>query len=176
MRDNDVVASSILVSGINYAAASRQLLDELLDTSGLAFSEIDYTIATGTGANLVSFANDKPSDVRCCARGITGIFPDVKMVIDIQAQFMRVIRVSSSGLVISSVNSEKCAAASGGLLEVIANVLQIDIQEMGPLSLKSKHPVAFTTSCAVFGETEAVSRIAEGALPEEILAASIKAV
>jgi predicted CoA-substrate-specific enzyme activase len=66
--------------------------------------------------------------------------------------------------------SEKCAAGSGRFLDVIANVLQIELRDIGPLSLKAKNPVAFTTGCAVFGESEVVSRIAEGAAKEDILA------
>jgi activator of 2-hydroxyglutaryl-CoA dehydratase len=46
----------------------------------------------------------------------------------------------------------------------------MNIEEIGELSLKSTNPVKFTTGCAVFAESEAVSRIAEGASPADILA------
>ena len=46
----------------------------------------------------------------------------------------------------------------------------MNIEEIGDLSLKSTNPVKFTTGCAVFAESEAVSRIAEGASPADILA------
>jgi len=71
--------------------------------------------------------------------------------------------------------SEKCAAGSGRFLNVIANVLRIDLKDIGPLSLKSKNPVTFTTGCAVFGESEAISRVSEGASKEDILAGVHKA-
>ncbi len=54
-------------------------------------------------------------------------------------------------------------------------MLQIPIREIGALSLKSKKPVTFTTACAVFGESEAVSRVAEGASAADILAGVHKA-
>ena len=66
--------------------------------------------------------------------------------------------------------SEICAGGSGRFLEVIANVLQVKIEDIGPLSLKSANPVAFTTGCAVFGESEAISRVAESIAKEDILA------
>jgi len=53
---------------------------------------------------------------------------------------------------------------------VIARVLQIDLKEIGELSLKSKKRIDFNTGCAVFAETEVVSRVAEGARKEDILA------
>ena len=49
------------------------------------------------------------------------------------------------------------------------------VEEIGALSLKSTKPVDFTTGCAVFAESEAVSRIAEGATPADILAGVHKA-
>ncbi|MFC1981306.1 acyl-CoA dehydratase activase [Chloroflexota bacterium] len=91
-------------------------------------------------------------------------------MVDVQAQSSQVIRLDESGLVTNFTVSEKCAAGSGRFLEVIANVLQIDLKDIGSLSLKSQNPVAFTTSCAVFGESEAISRVAEGAAKEDILA------
>ena len=66
--------------------------------------------------------------------------------------------------------SEKCAAGSGRLLKVISRVLQVNLEDLGELSIKSRNRVEFTTGCAVFNETEAVSRIAEGALKEDIAA------
>jgi len=49
-------------------------------------------------------------------------------------------------------------------------VLHIDLSEIGPLSLKSQGKVDFNTGCAVFAESEAISRIAEGTTKEDILA------
>lgn len=71
---------------------------------------------------------------------------------------------------INFVNNEKCAAGSGRFLNTIANILRIDLKDIGTLSLMSKNPVSFTTGCAVFWESEAVSRVAEGVSKEDILA------
>jgi predicted CoA-substrate-specific enzyme activase len=68
--------------------------------------------------------------------------------------------------------SEKCAAGSGRFIEVMANVLRIDLKDFGPLSLKSKSPVSFSTGCAVFGESEAITRVSEG-IPKEDIAAGV---
>jgi len=66
--------------------------------------------------------------------------------------------------------SGKCAGGSGRILQVIAKVLQVKIEEIGPLSLKSGKRVEFNTGCVVFAESEAVSRITEGASKEDLLA------
>jgi (R)-2-hydroxyacyl-CoA dehydratese activating ATPase len=162
-------------SGINYRKAADNLLDELLKTAKISPAEISYTVATGQGATSVVSANQCVIDLRCCARGIFNLYPDSRTIIDIEGQTTQVIRLGEKGQIINFVTSEKCASGSGRFLEIIANVLQIPLSEIGNLSLKSKNPVNFTTACAVFGESEAVSRVAEGITPEDILAGVHKA-
>ncbi len=165
----------ILQSGINYKQAARTLREELLKKANLEQEEITATVTTGHGGDDISFGDWQVTDMRCCARGINSVFPAVRTVIDVQGQFTQIIKVSGKGQVVNFVVSEKCAAGSGSFLDIVANVLQIGLDEVGPLSLKSENPVAFTTGCAVFGESEAVSRVAEGALKEDILAGIHKA-
>ncbi|MDP2931330.1 MAG: acyl-CoA dehydratase activase [Chloroflexota bacterium] len=169
-RDGKLLAYYLLPSGMDYRAVSQKLRDELLARAGISLKDIARAVATGQGSGMVPFADEQVTDLRCCARGINTIFPTARTIIGVEGQSSQVIRISEMGQVINFVVSEKCAAGSGRLLEVIANVLQIDLKDIGPLSLKSKNPVAFTTGCAVFGESEAVSRVAEGAAKEDILA------
>jgi len=93
-----------------------------------------------------------------------------RTAIDIGGQFTRVLKLDNRGRATAFLLSEKCAAGSGRFLQVIARVLQIDLKDIGELSLKSRNRVDFNTGCAVFAESEAVSRIAEGAAKEDILA------
>ncbi len=168
--DNAAAFYHILPSGSNYRMAAETLREELLKKAGLSAQDITYTVATGSGASNVNFASQQVNDFRCCARGINHVFPSARTVIDVQGQSSQVVRLNESGQVVDFVVSERCASGSGRFLHVIANVLQIKLEDIGPLSLKSRKPVAFTTSCAVFGESEAVSRVAEGIPKEDILA------
>ncbi len=170
IRDGELLAYLILPSGVNYRATAEKLRDELLTKARLSPEDIVCNVATGQGAVSVPFSNQQVTDIRACARGINRVFPSVRTVIDVQAQSSQVIRLNEGGQVTNFVTSEKCAAGSGRFLEVIANILQIDLKDIGPLSLKSGNPVTFTTSCAVFGESEAISRVAEGAAKEDVLA------
>jgi activator of 2-hydroxyglutaryl-CoA dehydratase len=85
-------------------------------------------------------------------------------------QASKIIKVDARGRVTDFAISEKCAAGSGRFLQVIARVLGVNLEDIGPLSLKSSDGVKFSTSCAVFAESEAISRITEGARKEDILA------
>ena len=174
-KDGKLEAYHLLLSGVNYRMAAQKLREELLAKLGLSPEDVAYTVATGQGSGNVPFSNQQVADIRCCAKGINHIFPSVRTVIDVQGQSSQIIRLNEKGQVINFVVSEKCAAGSGRFLDVISNVLQLELKDIGPLSLKSKNPVIFTTGCAVFGESEAVSRVSEGISKEDILAGIHKA-
>jgi predicted CoA-substrate-specific enzyme activase len=165
-----LAAYHIISSGGNYKLTADEVMKQALKKANLSFEDIGYTVATGYGAAKVSFANQTITEISCEARGVSHLFPSVRTVVDIGGQFSRVFRVDDRGRATAFVLSEKCAAGSGRFLQVIARVLQIDLTEIGQLSLKSGKRVDFNTGCAVFAESEAVSRIAEGATKEDILA------
>jgi len=170
IEDGKVKAYHSLLSGINYKDTAQRLREELLAKGGLFLENIAHSAATGVGAQNVPFSEQKVDDLRCCARGINYFFPEVKTVIDVGGTSSRVIQIDEKGKVINFIVSEKCAAGSGYFLETIANVLRIELEDVGPLSLNSQNPVIFTTGCAVFGESEAISRVSEGFSKEDILA------
>jgi len=169
-KDNELVAYQTMPSGSNYKIAAERVVTEALAKAGLSSEDIAYAVSTGYGANNVDIASQQVTDISCCARGVSRLFPLVRTIIEVGGQASKVIRVSPEGRAINFAVSERCAAGSGRFLQIIARVLQIDIKDVGPLSLQARNPATFTTGCAVFGESEAVSRVAEGAAKEDILA------
>lgn len=167
---DEIVSYHVMPSGGNYKLTAGEVVKKALDKAKLSLDNAGYIIATGYGATNVAFANEMVTDLSCQGRGVAYLFPSVRTVIDIGGQFTRVFRVNEKGKVTAFLQSEKCAAGSGRFLQVIAKVLQIDLEDIGELSLKSKNKVDFNTGCAVFAESEAISRIAEGARKEDILA------
>jgi len=78
--------------------------------------------------------------------------------------------MDNQGNINNFILSGKCAGGSGRILQIISKVLQVKLDDIGELSLRSKKRVDFSTGCAVFSESEAISRIAEGARKEDLLA------
>ncbi|HOV90352.1 MAG TPA: acyl-CoA dehydratase activase [Syntrophorhabdaceae bacterium] len=174
-EDMDLKSYAISPSGGDYRKAAQHVVDMALKKHGVSIDDIAYTVATGYGASMVDFASEKPSDMSCHAKGINMLFPGVRTVIDVGAQFTRAIRIDENGRIVNFIMNEKCAGGSGKFLQVTARILHVNIEELGRLSLESTKPVEFTTACAVFAESEAVSRISEGALPADIVAGIHKA-
>jgi len=145
-------------------------MEEVSNKAGIKLRDIGSTVATGVGAANAAFSSDQVPEISCQGKGTKHLFPSVRTIIDIGDQASRVIRIDDEGRPAYFVVSEKCAAGSGRFLQIIARVLQMDISEIGELSLKSKNPITFGTNCAVFAESEAISRIAEGASKADLLA------
>jgi (R)-2-hydroxyacyl-CoA dehydratese activating ATPase len=174
-KDRTLISYAIMPSGGNYKETAGKTAENAVEKAGIAMGDICYTIATGYGSGMVDFADQSITDISCHAVGVFHLLPSVRTLIDIGAQFSKAIRLNDAGKVANFVLNEKCAGGSGKFLHVIARILHINIDEIGELSLQSENPVEFTTGCAVFAESEAVSRIAEGALPADILAGVHKA-
>jgi len=172
LKDSEIAACHVIPSAANYRAAADAIKQHLLKQTGLTLKNINGVVATGTGAGSVDFAGRQASEIVCTARGINSIFPQARTVIEVAGQASKAIKIDERGMVKNFAVSEKCAAGSGRFIEVIANVLRIDLKDFGPLSLKSTRPVTFGTGCAVFGESEAVTRVAEG-IPKEDIAAGV---
>jgi (R)-2-hydroxyacyl-CoA dehydratese activating ATPase len=167
--ERGIVAHHSLSPRTDYAVSLEKLREELLTMAGLEPKDIAYIVSTGYNTK-VSFSNEYVTDIQCSARGVHRMCPGVRTIVDIQSQTSQVIRLGESGLISNFTVSEKCAAGSGRFLDIVANVLRVPVGELGPLSLKSRKRVTFSTGCAVFGESETISRVAEGIAIEDIVA------
>ena len=170
ISSGEIVASEIMASGGNYRDAAEKVLAGVLSRAGIDAGKLSGMVVTGLGAESAPFDARQVSDISCQAMGCHRLFPSTRTVIDVGGQFTKAARITPQGRVADFLMSEKCATGSGRFLQVIARILHISIEDIGPLSLKSVSPVEFSTNCAVFAESETVSRIAEGARAEDILA------
>lgn len=175
IRDGRMIASCLIPSGSNYKGGAKTVMDNVLSDAKISFDELDGLVVTGLGAESAPFAARQVSDISCQARGCHNMFPGARMIIDIGGQFTKAAKITPQGRIADFLMSEKCATGSGRFLQVIARILHVPLDEIGPLSLQAEHPVEFSTNCAVFAESETISRIAEGAKPADILAGVHKA-
>ncbi len=171
----NVLTSAVIPSGGSYRETAKKVAEAALANARLSMADVAFTRATGYGSGAVDFADDTATDIACHAAGVHHLFPLARTVVDIGAQFSKAIRVDGAGRITGFVMNEKCAGGSGRFLQVISRILHMDMEQIGEVSLGSKSPVEFTTGCAVFAESEAVSRIAEGASRADILAGIHKA-
>jgi predicted CoA-substrate-specific enzyme activase len=157
-------------SGGDFKVAADRTRKELVSQARISTGDISRTVATGYGSKLVAFADETKSDIACHGKGVSSLLPSARTVIDVGDLYTKVFRTDGRGGVHKFLLSGKCAGGSGRILQVIAKVLQVRVEEIGELSLTSKKRVDFNTGCAVFSESEAISRISQEVKKEDLLA------
>jgi predicted CoA-substrate-specific enzyme activase len=170
LNDQGTQGSFECPSGGDFKLTAERVRKELLSQRGVSAGDISRIIATGFGSSSVTFADEMKPDIVCIAKGVFSILPSVRTIIDIGDLYTKVLRMDVNGNVLHFLLSGKCAGGSGRILQVIAKVLQVKVEEIGELSLRSKKRVDFNTGCAVFAESEAITRISEEVKKEDLLA------
>lgn len=174
--EGEVLSYSIKLTGYNGEKTARESLNECLEKARIKFEEIASIVSTGYGRNRVSFANEQVTEITCHARGALSFFPNTRSVIDIGGQDSKAIRLDHNGKVIDFAMNDKCAAGTGRFLENMARVLELDIEEMVNLGLKSKSEIKISSLCTVFAESEVISLIHQGKAIEDIINGLFKAI
>lgn len=159
LKDNKIVAKGKAPTGINKAQAAENAFNEALINAGIKREDIERVIATGSAGKRATFADGVVPDAAADARGVVEIIPSARTVIDVGAEEGRAIKVSPDGKVLDFAVNEKCAAGTGTFVDAMARALEVDIEEMARMSLKSTKSIPMNAQCAVFGESEVVSLI-----------------
>lgn len=164
-----VLCYNIVFTGANSKRAAENSFKQAVDSSGLESDSIAYIVSTGYGREIVPFANDQVTEITCHARGAQFLHPETRSIIDVGGQDSKAIRVNEQGKVMKFAMNDKCAAGCGRFLEVMARALEVNLEDMGKLSLSSQHFIPISSMCTVFAESEVVSLIAQGHLVEDII-------
>jgi benzoyl-CoA reductase subunit D len=170
------LAKALVPAGIDTTAATRRAFEEALAGAGLAKEQVGQYVATGTGRNDCALARREITEVGAAARGISHVFPSCRTVVDVGAEEGRTVRCDGNGKVIDFAFNEKCAAGAGAFAEGMARALQVPLEELGPLSLKSCQAIQMNAQCAVFAESEVVTLIHAKTPREDIARAVLDAV
>lgn len=170
MNDGDIISSVICDTGPESVKTSQMTMERVLTGTGLSLADVQYVVATGYGRVLVPFARENISEISCHARGISWYFPSVRTILDMGGQDCKAINCDASGRVTNFVMNDKCAGGTGRFLEMIAEVLNIPLGDIGDVALKSGQPISFNTICAVFAKSEAIGYLRRGVRKSDILA------
>ena len=156
----ELVAKSLIAVGAGTSGPDRAIA-QVLENAGMKREDLDYVLATGYGRNsLEDFADHQMSELSCHAKGASFLFPEVRTVIDIGGQDVKVMRVENGAMTNFQMN-DKCAAGTGRFLDVMARILEVDVNELGTLGAQSTQYVGISSTCTVFAESEVISQLAK---------------
>ena len=170
MRDGSIVSSGAgEIKAVPEQVAS-DVLEKALSKAGLLPGDIEYCISTGWGRKRVPFARMEMGEMPCLAKGAQWLIPSVRTVIDVGGQSVRAISVNEAGKVVAYNTNDKCAAGTGRFFELVAEALELRLEELASLAAQSKDPAKISSQCSVFAESEVVTLVNEGRDLVDILA------
>ncbi len=163
LRDGDVIAFSIIPCTTQPDRTGRKAIDLALHNVNLpSDTKIDYIVGTGYGRVNLSIADENVSEITCHGKGAYHLNPRNRTIIDIGGQDCKVIKLGEKGQVVDFVMNDKCAAGTGRFYEAMARALELSLEELAALSLKSSSPAQITSQCSVFAESEVITLLNEG--------------
>lgn len=164
----------VLPTGWSSKETVRIIRDKLLEHQ-IDVTEISTkTVATGYGRIAVDFADHVITEITCHGRGGRELAGQDCAVIDVGGQDTKVI-VIEQGMVQDFLMNDKCSAGTGKFLEIMANRLGVDMEELFLLAEKGE-VLSISSLCTVFAESEVISYIGEGKKREDIAAGIVDSV
>ena len=176
LEDGKTIAAHVVIPLGTGTIGPQMALSEIFEQSGISKEQITYTVATGYGRLTCPEADAQISELSCHAKGIHFLLPQVDTIVDIGGQDAKALSISPQGKLIAFQMNDKCAAGTGRFLDVMARVLNVPIEQLGPLSETSEHPAVISNTCTVFAESEVINYIGEGKKREDIAAGVVDSV
>ncbi len=165
-----IITSVIGPTGPEQRRLANRVMEDALEKASLSFPQITYIVSTGYGRINVPFSDRQMTEITCHARGIIHLFPEARTIIDIGGQDAKGIKLDATGKIVDFVMNDKCAAGSGRFIEVIADTLEVPLDQVGERSLQSDHPAKISNICTIWAQQEVASSLAEGVPVADLLA------
>ena len=161
IKQNRVICDVVIRSGPKPGESANRVMDALVEKAGISRNDISCTVGTGYGREKMGFVHEAVSEISCHAKGAHWMIPTARTVIDIGGQDCKVMRIDESGDVVKFVTNDKCASGTGRFLDVMAGVMNIDVDRLGKMSRQSKAHIAFASMCTVWAQADVIKHINE---------------
>ena len=164
-----VCGTALVKTRPDFPGVAKEAMEQALAKAGGRMEDVKYVTTTGLGRYNIPFRDLQITDITCAARGAEFLFPNTACVLDVGGQSTRAIRLREGGKVKEFKSNDKCAAGSGGFLERAAHYLEINLDQLGPLSMGAEKPTMISSVCAVLAESEIINLVSEGQSVENII-------
>ncbi len=147
----------------------QEALDSALDEAQvLSLPEARITV-TGFGARCAELPGVRlVGEATCHARGAYHHFPEAMTLVDLGARDPTVIYVNAEGQRTESHTLRKCAVGIGTFLMFAARHLDVHPTRLMELAAEADRAVSISSYCSVFGESDLLEQLRDGATREQI--------
>lgn len=175
MVSGDSLWRTIVPTGWSPRDAGQSVIEKLLEQCRIGRDQIGRIFVTGYGRVAFEQADKTVTEIKCHARGVAEIHPEVRTIIDIGGQDSKVIKIGEGGKVLDFAMNDKCAAGTGRFLQVMATALGLDVSKLGEAE-DPERIIPISSMCTVFAESEIIGLLARGNPKGSIIAGLHEAV
>ncbi|HID32169.1 MAG TPA: hypothetical protein EYP24_02190, partial [bacterium (Candidatus Stahlbacteria)] len=128
----------------------------------------DYLALTGSGADqeMGPYVNE----IIATGYGVNLLFPEIRTIIEIGGEDSKLIILDDDGEIGDFSINTICAAGTGIFLEQQAHRLNLRVEDLDKLALKSRNPARIAGRCSVFAKSDMIHLQQIGIPEEEIVA------
>ncbi len=159
MKDRKIIGKGKRLTGFDRKQAIEKSLEEAIQAAGIAGDDIQRICGTGSGKTAIPMADKDVNDINAISKGAHYFFPNARTVADVGAEEGRAAKMDENGNPVDFAINEKCAAGAGAFVEAMARSLDVTLEEMGLLCLKSDREIPMNSQCVIFAESEVVGLI-----------------
>jgi benzoyl-CoA reductase subunit D len=159
LKDGEIMGMGSALTGFDQEKAAEESLAKALELAGLARDEVEKIGGTGSGKKSIKIAHWEVNDIKAMAKGANYFFPNARTVVDVGAEEARAIKIDEDGNVVDFSINDKCASGTGAFIEAMARALEVSLEEIGTLALKSDKEIPINAQCVIFAESEVVGLI-----------------
>ena len=138
--NNKIITSSYIWTEGNPVNSVKKLINILKNNLDKRYV-VKGIGTTGSARKLIGLlldANVVKNEIMAHAIGTLSIYPDVKTILEIGGQDSKIILLNN-GIITDYAMNTLCAAGTGSFLSSQAKRLNINIEDFGPLALKSNN-------------------------------------
>jgi len=176
LAGGDILAWDVILTGPDSIETGTEVTQSVLDKAGLTLQDMDFTVSTGYGRIVIPFADKNVSEITCHAKGAHWFFPEARSILDMGGQDCKAIRCDDTGKVTDFAMNDKCAAGAGRSMGIMAELVNVELEALGELSLQAEGDgVPISSTCVVFARSEVITYLRTGVPKSDILAGACAA-
>lgn len=171
--DGELFCYSNTRTGSNSPESATKALAIALEGTGMKPDDIHFCVGTGYGRINIPMSNKMITEIACHGRGANFMGgPAIRTILDMGGQDLKGIHCDERGKVTQFLMNDKCAAGTGRGMEVMAELLMVQITDVGAMSLEVDYePPPVSSTCVVFAKSEAMGLLRSGWTKNMVLAA-----
>lgn len=141
-----------------------------LDKAGIRKGKVEKVLTTGYCSEMLNGKIQPVSEALCISKAAHFFDDTIRTVIDIGGLSINIITIDDNGHLKDTISNYRCAAGSGKFLEMVSKATEISFSSISLSVVTAERPCSIKSNCAVFAESEVISRINAGHDGNDIIA------